>query len=179
MLYGPSKMLGLPEDWHLMLIGLILVGFVISLCIIPALPEMIRSVEKDFDNSKGEVNDVASGVFNTSLGVGQVLGPLFGSILTSWFSFRDTTDIIGIGALIFATIYFIFGGGWSALAGIFFPTTKEDKLLEKFSMLNGHSGEIEMHNSYNYRGPINDYFNRSLSEQSIIQISKKLNKSHG
>jgi len=60
---------------------------------------MIISVERDFDNSKGEVNDVASGVFNTALGVGQVSGPIFGSLVTSWLSFRDTTDLIAIWAI--------------------------------------------------------------------------------
>lgn len=97
--YGPSKMLNLPEDWHIMCLGLILMGCAITFCLIPALPEMIRSVEQDFDNSKGEVNDVASGVFNTALGVGQVSGPLVGSLLTHKLGFRETTDILSIYAI--------------------------------------------------------------------------------
>ena len=99
--YGPSKMLSLPEDWHLMVIGLILMGCAITFCLIPALPEMIKSVEKDFDNSKGELNDVASGVFNTALGIGQVSGPLVGSLLTNQLGFRETTDILSIYAFVF------------------------------------------------------------------------------
>lgn len=99
--YGPSKMLGFPEDWHLMLIGLILMGCAITFCLIPALPEMIRSVEQDFDNSRGEVNDVASGIFNTALGVGQVSGPLVGSLLTHQLGFRETTDVLSLYAIAF------------------------------------------------------------------------------
>ena len=62
---------------------------------------MIRSVEQDFDNSRGEVNDVASGVFNTALGVGQVSGPLVGSLLTHQLGFRETTDALSLYAIFF------------------------------------------------------------------------------
>jgi hypothetical protein len=68
--YGPSKMFSFPDSYKLMLVGLILMGCAISFTLIPALPEMIKSVEPFYDNSKGQVNDVASGVFNTALGCG-------------------------------------------------------------------------------------------------------------
>lgn len=117
--YGPSKFLGIPEDWHFMLVGLILIGFAITLCLVPALPEMIHAVEKDFDNTYKEVNDVASGVFNTALGVGQLTGPFLGSFLTNSLGFRETTDILSIYAISFAGIYLIFGGGFTSIVKLF------------------------------------------------------------
>ena len=175
--YGPSKMLNMPEDWHLMLIGLMLMGCAITFCLIPALPEMIRSVEQDFDNSRGEVNDVASGVFNTALGVGQVSGPLFGSLLTNKLGFRETTDLLSIYAILFCSVYFIFGNGWSAVLNIF----KSQKQLDQEEKIkragtSHRSIEIEMNSSLMYKAPINDYFNRSLSDHSLSFIKKSWTK---
>jgi MFS family permease len=177
--YGPSKMLKMPEDWHLMLIGLMLMGCAITFCLIPALPEMIRSVENDFDNSKGEVNDVASGVFNTALGVGQVSGPLMGSFLTHKFGFRNTTDFLSLYALGFWVVYFIFGNGVSALRNIFKSNKELDQEKEALlSKLGPRSIEIEMNSSFMYRAPVNDYFNRSLSDHSLTFIKKSWNKTY-
>jgi hypothetical protein len=53
---------------------------------------MIKSVEGDFDNSKGEVNDMASGIFNTALGCGQVSGPIYGSMVNHALGFRRITS---------------------------------------------------------------------------------------
>lgn len=171
--YGPSKMLGLPEDWHYMLVGLILMGCAITFCLIPALPEMIRVVEKDFDNSKGEVNDVASGVFNTALGIGQVSGPLVGSYLTEVLGFRDTTDYLSIYAICFCIAYFVFGNGMSAVKNIFKSQNQlEEEQEAMLSALGPRSIEIEMNSSLMYKAPINDYFNRSLSDKSLSFIKR-------
>jgi MFS family permease len=109
---------------------------------------MIRSVEKDFDNSKGEVNDVASGIFNTALGVGQVSGPLIASFLTNKFGFRNTTDFISIYALGFCLSYFIFGNGVSAVKNIFKPKEELDTKVEAPLLeLSPRPTEIEMNRS--------------------------------
>lgn len=138
---------------------------------------MIKSVEKDFDNSKGEVNDVASGVFNTALGIGQVSGPLVGSLLTHQIGFRNTTDILSIYAISFGALYFIFGGGLAALIKVFY-TSKGGLQEERLFPQTARSIEIEMNSSYNFKMPINDYFNRSLSDNSLSMIKHSWQQSY-
>ena len=173
--YGPSEIFGLPEDWRYMLVGLTLMGWAITFCLIPALPEMIRTVENDFDNSKGEVNDVASGIFNTALGIGQVSGPLIGSFMTHQIGFRSTTDLLSIYAIVFGTIYFIFGGGVQSILNVFKSAKQiEEEQQKLLSAYGSKSIEIEMAPSLMYKSPINDYFNRSLSDVSVYSMKRSV-----
>jgi hypothetical protein len=49
--------------------------------VVPLFPEMVSTIERRFpDMDKDELNDVAAGYFNSSLGVGEAFGPIFASI---------------------------------------------------------------------------------------------------
>lgn len=49
---------------------------------VPILPEMLAVIEHDLPELKGdELNNVASGYFNSFLGVGETLGPISASLL--------------------------------------------------------------------------------------------------
>ena len=98
-----------------MAIGQALHGLVDPFMLIPALPEMTEAVLKDFSPEDQEViNDLSSGIFNCFLGLGQIAGPLFGSIMTSQFGFRLSADFVSIIIGIFAIVYFVFGEGSAA-----------------------------------------------------------------
>lgn len=62
------------------------------------------------------MNDLSSAIFNCFLGLGQISGPIYGSLMTEYFNFRLACDYISIICLIFAAIYFIFAKGWSSFA---------------------------------------------------------------
>lgn len=75
-------------------------------------------------------------------------------------------------------VYFIFGNGVAALKHVFASQHYIDREeYEKFSNLAPATIEMEMHQSYMHRGPVNDYFNQSISEQSVKQMYNRLNKS--
>jgi len=49
------------------------------------------------------------------LGIGQVIGPLYGAIITEKFGFQVCTDSISIICLVFAIVYYIMTDGKTAL----------------------------------------------------------------
>lgn len=79
---GPSKLFHFPNSLYLITFSQVLFGQG-SFIIIAALPEMINTVASDYPESQREIiNDVSNGVFNMFLGIGMVLGPIYGSIVT-------------------------------------------------------------------------------------------------
>ncbi len=71
LLIGPSKVFGFPDSLIIMLLGQALMGIVNPLLLIPTLPEMIdciTSSNKRYHDYR--LNDLASAVFNSFLGLG-------------------------------------------------------------------------------------------------------------
>ena len=57
---------------------------------------------------------MASGAFNSFLGIGQVIAPLYGSTANALLGFKHTTTISAALDLSFAILYFAFAGGATA-----------------------------------------------------------------
>ena len=57
---------------------------------------------------------MSSGIFNSFLGLGQVISPLYGSFTNSLVGFKHTTTIVAALDLSFAILYFAFAGGVTA-----------------------------------------------------------------
>jgi hypothetical protein len=79
---GPSGLLHLPDSLLMMGIGQALLGTFVPFTMIPALPEMISSVEKKYKGQKHRINNFSAAIFNTMLGTGQMLAPLWAGALT-------------------------------------------------------------------------------------------------
>ena len=73
---------------------------------------MIESALPLYPTQVAEVNDLASGLFNTFLGIGQVLGPLFGSLMTKYFGYRYCCDVVALICLVYAVAYYIICDGY-------------------------------------------------------------------
>lgn len=79
-LVGPSKLLGFNESLTMILIGLFITANFLAPMVIPVLPEMLDAIkEKNGACDDQLAGNYASALFNASLGLGQVLGPLFGA----------------------------------------------------------------------------------------------------
>ena len=112
---GPSQMLDFPNTLLLMAIGQALVGIFTATMMIPGLPEMVESMKPKFPKEQErQVNDYSSGIFNSFLGFGQVLAPMYGSTVTANYGFRLTSDIVAIICFVFGLVYFIMGDGVEA-----------------------------------------------------------------
>lgn len=67
----------------MMAFGQALRGLIDPFTLVPSLPEMIESVMIHYPPSaEFEINNLSSGIFNMFLGLGQVLGPMYGSIVS-------------------------------------------------------------------------------------------------
>ena len=115
-LNGPSQLFNMPEKLELIMCGQAFSGIFVAFLIIPVLPEMIASANLRFEGKqKQRVNTLASGLFNASLGLGQTIGPVLSAVLYEAYGFRSTQDIVGLTAVVFGILYFVFGGGLEAV----------------------------------------------------------------
>lgn len=80
---GTSPLLGLPNSSKTIFVGTLLLGFSACMVTVPILPEMLHVIERDLPEIKGDdMNNLASGYFNSFLGVGETVGPISASLLT-------------------------------------------------------------------------------------------------
>ena len=117
LLFGPSRVLGMPDSLVVLGIGQAFIGTFTAVMIIPGLPEMVEFAQNTFGQKyEREINDLSAGIFNAFLGFGQGLAPLFGSLSMSKLGWRYTSDIVAFTCIVFALIYYAFGGGSKAFS---------------------------------------------------------------
>ena len=90
MLVGNSVLLRIPETLSYTTLGLVLVGLGFSSILVPIFPEMLEAVEEknpQYLNSN-ELNVVASGIFNASMGIGEAISPIISSIFNEKVGFQ-------------------------------------------------------------------------------------------
>ena len=91
-------------------------GLVDPFVLVPSLPEMIESVIPLYpESAESQINDLSSGIFNMFLGIGQVMGPLFGAIVSKNLGFRMTCDLVAVICLLFSMCYYVFADGAEAM----------------------------------------------------------------
>ena len=86
-----------------------ILGLFIPIGLILGLPTMVETANKYYPSQQSKVNNMSSGIFNTFLGLGEVIGPLFGATMCEKVSFRKTSDIIALICVAYALIFFLFG----------------------------------------------------------------------
>ena len=114
-LVGPSKLMGFNESLTLILVGLFITANFLAPLVIPVLPEMLDAI-KDKVGACDEqtAGNYTGALLNTSLGLGQVLGPLFGATTYAALGWQSTQDIVAIICIVFSAIYFTFANGKAA-----------------------------------------------------------------
>ncbi|CAI2367076.1 unnamed protein product [Moneuplotes crassus] len=113
---GPSKILGFPDtSIAMMSIGLVILGLGAAFTIIPIIPEMLDAVEGQFLDSRSEVSDKFSGIFNMAGGFGQICGPSTAGLLNDKVGFNMTFDIIALLLLAHVLIYMIVCDGFRSV----------------------------------------------------------------
>lgn len=115
-LAGTSPMLGVKDSPSIILTGLMLVGFSAAMITIPLVPEVIHSIEHKLPDLAGEeLNNVVSGYFNSSIGIGEALGPITSGMLVATLGFRKSNDVVGTLFIIFTLLFFVVNGNFSLL----------------------------------------------------------------
>jgi predicted MFS family arabinose efflux permease len=93
-----------------MTLGQAMVGLLSPLMLIPILPELVEAAESRYPGDKS-INNLAAGVFNAFLGIGQLVAPPFGTLMFSHYGFRTTAATVSAICLAYACIYIIKGDG--------------------------------------------------------------------
>lgn len=107
---GPSQVFGLPNKFWIMALGQIFHGILEPFMYVPCLPEMIDSVKHHYPPEyESEINDMLAGVFTMINGLGQMLGPIYGSVATAQFGFRLSSDQLTFMLFAFGICYVLFG----------------------------------------------------------------------
>lgn len=77
-----------------------------SFCLILILPEVIQNYQKKYKCGENEVlNDKCSGLFNSNVCLGSMIGPLIGGWMNDKYGFRVTNDAMAIFIGIYSFIY--------------------------------------------------------------------------
>jgi MFS family permease len=112
-LVGPSHML--PNDLNLMGLGQLCIGATGLFMMVPSIPEMIRAASLNYPKRIIELTDMSAGVFNCCLGIGMVVAPIFGSIMTKEYDFRNCSDMVAYSLLVYFLVYFLLADGLKLL----------------------------------------------------------------
>lgn len=69
-----------------------MIGASASMIAIPAMPECLEAIEekKEFNYNPDQVNNEISGIFVTSTGIGETIGPITSSFLNYNYSFTTS-----------------------------------------------------------------------------------------
>jgi len=105
---GTSKSMGLENNPAMIILGLMIIGAAAGMISIPVLPEMLEAIDERNDRNYNleKLNDYISGIFVTSNGLGEFIGPVLSSILNDRYGFREAQDIYANIILVFGVIYF-------------------------------------------------------------------------
>lgn len=112
-LVGPSHYLS--NSVNIMGLGQLGVGAFGLFLMVPAIPEMIVSASEIYPKRIIEITDMSAGIFNTCLGIGMIVAPIYGSNMTKVYDFRNCSDIVGYILLAYTLLYFLLGEGFSLL----------------------------------------------------------------
>ena len=114
-------------------------------------------------------NNLLSGLFNCWFGIGQALGPLFGSVIYQTIGFRALCDITAGISVAVSILYFIFGEGCQAISQTCknFSERKVKRTLSQEEVLTEEISKIRQ--SSHLRCPIvPPNFKRTLSSMSLL-----------
>jgi predicted MFS family arabinose efflux permease len=116
-------------------IGWCLLGISLATFWVPILPEMVELSLPHFPASQEkQVNATRSGLFNSSMGIGQLISSFYGSILYHWVGFRLTTGIAAIIGFAFFIIYFVFANVKQAFGRVEGATNMTDTSSQEQDM---------------------------------------------
>lgn len=86
ILFGPSELLGIPNELAYFFIGYALNGISQGFLFVPLLPEIIDSVYHKMNYAEGEdlyldgmISDKAAGLYGSFYSLGLILAPIIGS----------------------------------------------------------------------------------------------------
>lgn len=110
IMVGPQSRIGLPKDIWLVCVGMIVLGLGATLTVLPIIPEFMALCAEIYTDEKEGIGDLCSGMFDSSVLVGSLIGPIISGYLTEAVGFEDSASIFAIILFVYMIIYCLFGG---------------------------------------------------------------------
>lgn len=128
---GPWGYMGLPHELWVSILGLVIFGLGLCLCILPALPDMVSEGEAHLTMYDSEqVSDFLSGILNSETFIGEMVGPPLAGVLTDYIGFENAEAVIAFSLIGYLLVFGVFSG---ALFGR--KATKGEQLLVENEMV--------------------------------------------
>ena len=139
LMIGPQSMIGLPKNIWIVCTGMVVLGLGATLTILPIIPEFISLCEEVYKDEKVAVGDLSSGMFDSSILVGELIGPIIAGYLTSATGFENSSSILALILVGYTILYFFCGGVLQEMINRFFknnnnnakPLQKEEGLISE------------------------------------------------
>ncbi|CAI2369983.1 unnamed protein product [Moneuplotes crassus] len=122
----------IPRNLTVMIIGQFIVGVFCMCLMVSLLTVMINESESRFPEQKAYATDFSSGTFNAALQLGQTIGPVFASFISSHYCLSTACKIVCLVTVLFSFIY-----GYFCIDFSLYSKTCESKIKEIDPETNG------------------------------------------
>lgn len=118
IMMGPSLMLGLPDNYWIIIMSFPLIGIFQYFVFIPIIPEMLERVTVGLNAIEGEdleldaaIYDKVNDAYGFVYALAMFVGPLVGGFMYDEIGGRKTADYVAISNLVVGSLLFIFNCG--------------------------------------------------------------------
>ena len=106
---GQNPYIGLPANVYILISGVALAGLGGSWCNNNGVPAIIKVLEYKYRSQKEILYNMASGVYNAGFALGEVIGPIAGSLMVGAVGFKNGYAILsGVFAIYLLPLAFVF-----------------------------------------------------------------------
>ena len=163
---GNSPHLHIPETLSYTMVGRMMLGIGFSAIVVPIFPEMLEGVEQSHPQylQSNELNDVAAGLFNASMGLGESVGPILSGASNVHLGFSSSQESLAILIAIFASVYLLSCVSLSSIQTLVALITGKDNAAAVENEVQSSYGDKLLDNSQ-------DASNRRIN----LEISQRVN----
>jgi MFS family permease len=87
-------------------LGVSLMGFNLSMALVPLLSEMIESLEDMEIYDPAKISDMTASLFNSMFNLGNLLAPVLAGVLSDNFGYKVTTDCMMISTVVYCIVFY-------------------------------------------------------------------------
>ena len=106
LLEGPSKLFGFEDSLISILLGVTMLGFCLSMALVPLLSELITILENYGVYDPIQISDMTASLFNSMFNLGNLIAPLVAGALQDNYGYHTCTDVMTIGCIAYCLVFY-------------------------------------------------------------------------
>ena len=108
ILEGPSTLFGLDDSIVYIVTGVTLLGFCLSMALVPLLSELISTLENYQIYDPIQISNVTASLFNVMFNLGNLMAPIVAGVLNDNFGYQSATDFMAVACIFYCAIFYYF-----------------------------------------------------------------------